>query len=264
MSWFRRLVAYHSPRRPGFDPRSVRMRFMVDKVVLDRFSSEDFSFPLSVSFHQHSIRIHISTLPLPEEQSLQSLGPSKKQCQVLRSTTRNGKTIWVWCQSISWLPAKYQTAVPEHQDPPFWHTTILPACVRWMLPPRRLRVLSSRPWLPLTLSPARHRPQLPASVQLCELSSASTAWKLTFPCTETCEFVMDKLVGFWLLHYTLFLKPFVHVYEHVQRIDLSPVTSVTKRTPAFIHESCCVQFLYFYNAERDCPFHFRPQNFFVY
>ena len=41
----RRLVAHHSPRIPGFDPRSVHVRFMVGKVVLDRFSFEDFSFP---------------------------------------------------------------------------------------------------------------------------------------------------------------------------------------------------------------------------
>ena len=37
------LFAGFSPRRPGVDPMSVRVR--------GRFFSQDFSFPLSVSFH---------------------------------------------------------------------------------------------------------------------------------------------------------------------------------------------------------------------
>jgi hypothetical protein len=32
--WLRRLVAGLSPRRPGFDPGSVHVRFVVDKVAL--------------------------------------------------------------------------------------------------------------------------------------------------------------------------------------------------------------------------------------
>ena len=76
-----------------------------------------------------------------------------------------------------------------------------------MLPPQRILVPSSLPWLPPTLSPARHRIQLPAFGQFCELLSSNATRKLTIPCIETCEFVTDKLVGFWLLHCTLFLKP---------------------------------------------------------
>ena len=34
MSWLRRLVAYFSPRRPGFDPRSFHVRIVLDKVSL--------------------------------------------------------------------------------------------------------------------------------------------------------------------------------------------------------------------------------------
>ena len=32
--WLRRLVAGLSPRRPGFDPGPVHVRFVVDKVAL--------------------------------------------------------------------------------------------------------------------------------------------------------------------------------------------------------------------------------------
>jgi hypothetical protein len=32
--WLRRLVAYLSPRRPGFDPGSVHVGFALDKVAL--------------------------------------------------------------------------------------------------------------------------------------------------------------------------------------------------------------------------------------
>ena len=34
--WLRRLVAGFSPRRPGFDPVSVHVGFVVDKVALGR------------------------------------------------------------------------------------------------------------------------------------------------------------------------------------------------------------------------------------
>jgi hypothetical protein len=34
VSWFRLLVAGFSPRRPGFDPRPIRMSFVVEKITL--------------------------------------------------------------------------------------------------------------------------------------------------------------------------------------------------------------------------------------
>jgi hypothetical protein len=36
VSWLRRVVAALSPRRPGFDPRTVYVRFVVDTVALGR------------------------------------------------------------------------------------------------------------------------------------------------------------------------------------------------------------------------------------
>jgi hypothetical protein len=44
----RRLAAGLSLRRSGFNPGSVNVGFMVDKVALGGFSPEYFSFPLSI------------------------------------------------------------------------------------------------------------------------------------------------------------------------------------------------------------------------
>ena len=55
VAWLRRLVYGLSPRRPGFDPGSVNMGFLVDKVALGQVFPEYFGFPLSISFHRWSI-----------------------------------------------------------------------------------------------------------------------------------------------------------------------------------------------------------------
>jgi hypothetical protein len=44
--WLRRLVAGIPPRRPGFDPGSVHVGFVVDKVALEQVFPEYFGFPL--------------------------------------------------------------------------------------------------------------------------------------------------------------------------------------------------------------------------
>jgi hypothetical protein len=53
--WLRRLVAGLSPRRPGFDPGSVHVRFVVDKVALGQVFLRVVSCPLSISFYWCSI-----------------------------------------------------------------------------------------------------------------------------------------------------------------------------------------------------------------
>jgi hypothetical protein len=53
--WLRRLVAGLSLRRPGFDPGSVHVGFVVDKVVLGQVFLRVVGFPLSISFHWYSI-----------------------------------------------------------------------------------------------------------------------------------------------------------------------------------------------------------------
>jgi hypothetical protein len=54
--WLRRLAAGLPQRRPGFDPGSVYVGFVVNKVALGQvFSPESFGFPLLISFHRCSI-----------------------------------------------------------------------------------------------------------------------------------------------------------------------------------------------------------------
>jgi len=48
-SWLRWLVTGFSPRRYGFSPRSVHVRFLVDKLTLGEVFSELLGFHLSVS-----------------------------------------------------------------------------------------------------------------------------------------------------------------------------------------------------------------------
>jgi hypothetical protein len=50
--WLRRLAARLPPRRPGFDPGSVHVEFVVDKVALGQVFPR---VPLSISFHRCSI-----------------------------------------------------------------------------------------------------------------------------------------------------------------------------------------------------------------
>jgi hypothetical protein len=48
----KRLVSGFPPRRPGFEPGSDQVGFVVDKVALGRVFSEYFGFPCQSSFHQ--------------------------------------------------------------------------------------------------------------------------------------------------------------------------------------------------------------------
>jgi hypothetical protein len=50
--WLRRLAAVFPPRRPGFQPGSGHIGFVVDKVALGQVFSEYFGFPSQFSFHR--------------------------------------------------------------------------------------------------------------------------------------------------------------------------------------------------------------------
>ena len=55
--WLRRLVAGLSLRRPGFDPGSVQMGFVVDKVALEQvFPPSTSVFPYQ--FHSTGTPLH--------------------------------------------------------------------------------------------------------------------------------------------------------------------------------------------------------------
>jgi hypothetical protein len=60
------LLTTLSPLRPGLDPRLVRVRFVVEKVALDRLFSWYFGCPMSVSLLQCSMLSHAYTFLLPE------------------------------------------------------------------------------------------------------------------------------------------------------------------------------------------------------
>ena len=53
------LILVFKSLRPGFDTTSVHVEFVVDKVALGQVSLPALQFPLSVSFHQCSILIHL-------------------------------------------------------------------------------------------------------------------------------------------------------------------------------------------------------------
>ena len=55
LPWFSRLVAILSARWPGFNLKTVHVRFVVDKVALGQVSVPALRFPLTLSFHQCSV-----------------------------------------------------------------------------------------------------------------------------------------------------------------------------------------------------------------
>ena len=80
VQWLRRLVAGLPPRRPGFDPSSHHVRFVVDIVALGRCFFPNISFfSLSLSFHQCSALFFVYMLLLPEGQMVEAVEPSIKQ-----------------------------------------------------------------------------------------------------------------------------------------------------------------------------------------
>ena len=95
-----RSVAGLSPRRPWFDRRSVRVRFVVDKVALNRFFSEYFCFPFSVSFpaiHHYYLHQHIAVTRRIKGRRLWNSPPPKKQ----RSFENRGEH---WIGKTRFLP----------------------------------------------------------------------------------------------------------------------------------------------------------------
>jgi hypothetical protein len=48
----KRLVAGFPPRRPGFEPGSGQVGFVVDKVAVEQVFSEYVGFPCQSSFHR--------------------------------------------------------------------------------------------------------------------------------------------------------------------------------------------------------------------
>jgi hypothetical protein len=66
MLWFWRLFAGLSARRPGFEPMSVHVRFVVNHVALGWYFYEYLRFPPSMTLNQFSVLILIHVLLLPD------------------------------------------------------------------------------------------------------------------------------------------------------------------------------------------------------
>ena len=77
---FSLLLLSLQKRMPGFIPRPVLVRYVVDKVALGQIFSEYFGFPLSVPFNQCFILIFMYMLLLRERQRGEALEHSKYQC----------------------------------------------------------------------------------------------------------------------------------------------------------------------------------------
>jgi hypothetical protein len=60
VEYLTRLFAGFPPRKPGFDPRSGHVGFVVDKVALGQVFYEFFDFPHEFSFHRLLHNHHLS------------------------------------------------------------------------------------------------------------------------------------------------------------------------------------------------------------
>jgi hypothetical protein len=82
-----------SPRRAGFNLRSLHLIFVLYKLALGQVSLPVLQFPLSVLFHQCSTLIFIYMLPLPEGHIGEVWEPSKKQCSFRSHWALNRKVL---------------------------------------------------------------------------------------------------------------------------------------------------------------------------
>ena len=77
--WVRQLVFGPLPRRPGFDAGQSILNVLWTECKWDRFFSEYFGFPLSISFQHCSILVFIYMFLLPERKTGEAWEPSKTQ-----------------------------------------------------------------------------------------------------------------------------------------------------------------------------------------
>jgi len=79
-SWLRRVIAGFSLRRPRFDPRSVHVRVVVEKVTLGWGFLRVLRFSLSALFHISSILVLFCMLLVKEGQMVLVWELSKQEC----------------------------------------------------------------------------------------------------------------------------------------------------------------------------------------
>jgi hypothetical protein len=107
VSW---LVAGFPPRRPGFDPVSGQVGFVVDKVALGRIFSEYFGFPCQSSIHQilhhhnHPGQATIGQLvaAVPSGPSWTPPPTKRKECVLFHCAQELRYKKWMCCKLLNW------------------------------------------------------------------------------------------------------------------------------------------------------------------
>jgi len=100
--WLRRIDVGLSPQRSGFDTRSVHVRFVAEKWHSDRFFSDCFGFPLSVSFHH--LLLHVA---LTRKTNKRRMGTFRKAVLYWKSGAIGWKTAFSFFKSSEGLFARY-------------------------------------------------------------------------------------------------------------------------------------------------------------
>ena len=89
--WFRRSVACLSPLRPGFDPRPVNARAVVEKLALGQGFLRTFRLSL-ISIIPFVLHIHLHLHVAPSSRTNgRSVGTFKKQCSFGNQGSMNRK-----------------------------------------------------------------------------------------------------------------------------------------------------------------------------
>jgi hypothetical protein len=116
--WLRRLVAGFPPRRPGFEPRSGHVGFVVDKVTLGEVFSEYFGFPRQSLFHRLLHTRHLSSgagtigqLVADAPSGLSLTPPQETIKKVCRTLCKQSYRRNVLCLSMSEFPTA--ASLPE-------------------------------------------------------------------------------------------------------------------------------------------------------
>jgi hypothetical protein len=86
--YLKRLVAGFPLRRPGFDPRSGHVGFVVDKAALGQFFSKYFGFPFQFSIHP---LLHISSSSIIRGWYNRPVSVRRTKCTQSHPTQRKGK-----------------------------------------------------------------------------------------------------------------------------------------------------------------------------
>ena len=204
--WLRRLLVKLSRRRPGFDPRPVHVRFMVNKVALGQASLRLLLFSLvSVIPTVLKTHLHLNTT-LFWKTNGRNLGAFKQRNVSFRyQGSRRYKSTFAFLE--------YDTVALIHMYQRFGGTSLLP----WWLCRCILRNV------------ATYRSKY-TSPLLATLPSSYTKWQLT----ERSRTLLQKL------KVTQTFKTFLASYGHRRFISASEKARTRSRRPKDVHHAACL------------------------